>query len=442
VIDGDRVVVRAVEPAGVARALTTLIQVAAMTPPGGAAEVCLPGTRILDSPRYAWRGLSLDLARTFFTVGEIRRVIDLLELYKLNVLHLHLTDDQSWRLPVGRSAHRPEPGAAFYSGEDLGALAAYAADRFVTIVPEVDTPGHASALLQLHPELNTGRNYVELELPPGHKHNTVWLDPELPATFELIEQVLAGVTAIFPGPYVHIGGDEAHGMPHDLYASYVQRLRRLVRSLGRRPLGWQESARAGLGSDDIIQYWFTGIALRPSLPPQFRAQMDADLALSRRDVEAAAAVPVPVIASPLSYCYLDVPYAEPSADPAQTDRSAASVCACMPLRPSPSRLTGNPPTCSGPAGQRRSRESKLPSGPRPSLASRTCLSCCCLAWSALPTRPGAPRSSPAGPATVTASPDTVGCGPKTASRTSAPPPWTGSEPPASAPICGQPNSFV
>jgi hexosaminidase len=315
VIDGDEVVVRAVEPAGAARGLTTLIQLLAAAPPAGAGEISVPGTRVLDAPRYAWRGLSLDLARASFTVAEIRRVIDLLALYKLNVLHLHLTDDQSWRLPVGRPA-----GAAFYGGEDLRALAAYAADRFVTVVPEVDTPGHASALMQLHPELNTGRNEVRFELPPGHERYAVWLDPDLPATFGLIEEVLAGVAAIFPGPYIHIGGDEPRGMPHDLYASYVQQVRRLVRSLGRRPLGWQESARAGLGPDDVIQYWLTDIALPASLPPEVRAQMDADLAMSRRDVESAVAASVPVIASPLSHCYLDVPYAEPSADAAQADR--------------------------------------------------------------------------------------------------------------------------
>jgi hexosaminidase len=323
VIDGDQVVVRAVEPAGVARGLTTLIQLAA---PGGAAgragEIRWPGARILDAPRFAWRGLSLDLARRFFNVGEIRRVIDLLALYKLNVLHLHLTDDQSWPLPVGRPASvvEPEPGTDCYSPDDLRALAAYAADRFVTIVPEVDTPGHASALMRLHPELNTGRNQVEFELPPGHRHQKVWLDPELPATFDLMEQVLAGVTEIFPGRYLHIGGDEPYGMPRDLYASYVERLRHLVRVLGRRPLGWQESARAGLGPDDIIQYWFAGIALAASVPPHVRAQMDADLALSRRDLETAAAASVPVIVSPLSHCYLDVPYADAPADPAQADR--------------------------------------------------------------------------------------------------------------------------
>ena len=104
-IDAGQVVVQAVEPAGVARGLTTLIQLMAITPPASTGEICVPGARILDAPRYAWRGLSLDVARTFFTVGEIRRVIDLLELYKLNVLHLHLTDDQSWRLPMGG---RPE----------------------------------------------------------------------------------------------------------------------------------------------------------------------------------------------------------------------------------------------------------------------------------------------------------------------------------------------
>ena len=115
VIEEGQVVVRAAEPAGVARGLTTLLQLVA----SGTEEFVVPCTRILDAPRYAWRGLSLDVARTFFTVEEIRRVIDLLELYKLNVLHLHLTDDQAWRLPLGRPAASPEPGAAFYRDEDL-----------------------------------------------------------------------------------------------------------------------------------------------------------------------------------------------------------------------------------------------------------------------------------------------------------------------------------
>jgi hexosaminidase len=316
VIEEGQVVVRAAEPAGVARGLTTLLQLVA----SGTEELVVPCTRILDAPRYAWRGLSLDVARTFFTLEEIRRVIDLLELYKLNVLHLHLTDDQAWRLPLGRPAASPEPGAAFYRDEDLRALAGYAADRFVTIVPEIDTPGHTAALLRLRPDLSTGRNEVDYEILPGHKRHAVWLDPELPATFEVMEQVLAGMAAIFPGPYLHIGADEPRGMPDEVYASYVRRLRRLVRILGKRPLGWQESARAGLGPDDVIQLWLTGIDLPVSVPPQVRAQVEAEVALSRRDAETVAAASIPVIVSPLAHCYLDVPYAEPPADATQADR--------------------------------------------------------------------------------------------------------------------------
>ena len=309
-IEDGRVVLRAAEPAGVARGLITLLQLLA----SGTEEFRVPAARITDTPRYAWRGLSLDVARTFFTVGEIRRVIDLLELYKLNVLHLHLTDDQAWPLALGRPASGPEPGAPFYRDEALRDLVGYAADRFVTIVPEVDTPGHASALLGLRPDLKSGRNEVEYEFLPGHRRRAVWLDPELPATFELMEQVLARVAAIFPGPYLHIGADEPRGMPDEDYVSYVRRLRRLVRSLGRQPLGWQESARAGLDPDDVVQYWLTGLDLPASVPPQVRAQVEAEVALSRRDAEAVAAASVPVIASPLGHCYLDVPYADPPAD--------------------------------------------------------------------------------------------------------------------------------
>jgi hexosaminidase len=172
----------------------------------------------------------------------------------------------------------------------------------------------------MRPELRTGRNDVEFEIPPGQKYHTVWLDPELPATFALMEEVLAGVADIFPGPYIHIGGDEPFGMPHDLYTSYVGEVRRLVRSLGRRPVGWQETARAGLGPGDIIQYWVSDIALPPSLPPELHAQLSAQFALSRGDIETASVAQVPVLVSPVSHCYLDVPYAEPPDDPAQVER--------------------------------------------------------------------------------------------------------------------------
>jgi hexosaminidase len=255
-------------------------------------------------------------------VDEVERVIDLLALYKLNVLHLHLTDEQSWRLPMGRPVDSSEFTDSFYSEKDLRRLAAYAEDRFVTVVPEIDTPGHACAFVQMLPQLNSGRNLVAAELNHGHKHHAAWLDPELPATFEVINEVLAGVAEIFRGPYIHIGADEPRAMPHNLYAAYVRRIRGLVRALGKRPLGWQESARAGLGPDDVLQYWFSDFTLAASSSPEVRAQKDADIAMSRRDVAAAIAASVPLIVSPLSHCYFDVPYAEPSADPVQAERQS------------------------------------------------------------------------------------------------------------------------
>jgi len=117
-------------------------------------------------------------------------------------------------------------------------------------------------------------------------------------------------------------------MPDEDYVSYVRRLRRLVRILGKQPLGWQESARAGLGPDDVVQYWLTGVDLPASVPPQVRAQVEAEVALSQRDAEAVAAASVPVIASPLGHCYLDVPYADPPAEAnadADADADAAQA---------------------------------------------------------------------------------------------------------------------
>jgi hexosaminidase len=309
-IAADQVVLRAAEPVGVARGLTTLLQSAAATPAADTSEISLSCGRLLDAPRYAWRGLSLDVARRFFTPHEVRRVIDLLALYKLNVLHLHLTDDQGWRLPLARPAEGGKPDTAFYTADDLRALVVYATDRFVTVVPEVDMPGHMSALMRMHPELNSDRN-----------RHAAWLDPEVPATLALVEDVLSGVAEIFPSTYLHIGGDEPWGMPRRLYESYVRWVRDLVRSLGKRPLAWQESARAGLGPDDAIQYWLSpGTTFAPTLAAEVRAKIDADLALARRDVETAVTASVPIIVSPQSHCYFDVPYAEPSADRAQEER--------------------------------------------------------------------------------------------------------------------------
>jgi hexosaminidase len=322
-IGGDGITLRAAQPAGAARGLATLQQLIA-TEAADAGGVRLPALRILDGPRFAWRGLSLDVVRRFFGPGQIRKVIDLLALYKFSVLHLHLTDDQGWRIEAGRPAGAREPDGTFYTDGELRDLVSYATQRFVTLVPEVDTPGHAAALLRLHPELGSGRNLVSYELAPGQMYRSAWLDPRLPATFGVLGEVFAGLAGLFPGPFVHIGGDEPFGMPNDDYTAYVGRLIAAVRGVGKRTMGWQESIRAGADPGHLIQYWISAASLasggETALPPEAAAAVAANNERSHADIERALASGVPVIASPQSHCYLDVPYAEASADPAQEER--------------------------------------------------------------------------------------------------------------------------
>jgi hexosaminidase len=317
--------VRARGPAGAARALTSLLQLAAATPPEADGLVTLAARHVLDAPRFAWRGLSLDVARRFFPPARIRQVIDLLALYKLNVLHLHLTDDEAWRIEAGRPASAREPDGTFYTGSELRELVGYAAERFVTVVPEVDSPGHAAALTELRPELRSGRNQVSYERAGGAWHRSAWLDPELPGTLDAIGCVFAELAEICPGPFVHVGGDEAWRMPDDAYQEYVRRLLAAVKDLGKRPVGWQELVRAGADTGiEAIQYWmspasfeFLGKAL---LPPETAAMVAATAARTRADIEQALRRQVMVIMSPSAHCYLDVPYAEESADPGQAGR--------------------------------------------------------------------------------------------------------------------------
>jgi hexosaminidase len=287
-VDGEGILIRAVEPAGIERGLTTLLQLLATTPPGESGAVVLQTARIIDAPRFAWRGLTLDVAGRLFTVDELKRVVDLLSLYKFNALHLHLTDDQGWRIEAGRPAHRRLPDGTFYTNAELRELIAYAQERFVTMVPEVDTPGHAAALVALHPELSTSRNV--------DRGDNVWLDPESPATFAVIESALDELTELFDSPFVHIGGEQPLGMPDELYVTYVKHLHEFLRSIGKKTVGSQETVRAITDSDHIIQYWSRG-----------------------EDVREALKKSVPVIVSLVDHAYFDVPYAESSADPAQED---------------------------------------------------------------------------------------------------------------------------
>ncbi|WP_182111245.1 MULTISPECIES: beta-N-acetylhexosaminidase [unclassified Actinotalea] len=324
-VDRTGVEVHAAGPEGAFRALTTLRQLLAAA--GGVDGIARPDVaEIQDGPRYGWRGLSLDVVRTFFTVAEVMAVIDLMTLYKLNVLHLHLTDDQGWRLEVpGRpeltrtsagTAYAGRPGG-FYSTAELREIVRYAADRFVRVVPEVDIPGHSGAVLRAYPHL--GRGHGE----PGGYASHLHLDHRQPETFVFLQQVVDTLVDLTPGPYLHLGGDEAFGMGAEEYATFWSRFTAEVDLRGRRLVGWQELSRGGLGGDPLLQHWrdssrtdAEGTAeMRRALGLPDAAQLALLVAAGRADVDRMRRDGNRVIVSPATVAYLDRPYADVSTDP-------------------------------------------------------------------------------------------------------------------------------
>ena len=335
-VELEVVTVRSATPEGIHRGLTTLRQliVAGLDTDGSSR---LSGTRIVDGPRFGWRGLSLDVARTFHGVASVKRVIDMLSLHKLNVLHLHLTDDQGWRLEIDGWPLLTEIGAAgavaerpggFYTSADVADLVSYAAERFVTIVPEIDMPGHVTSIFRSYPEL-APENPLALAaggipIPIGT------LDPTRDITWRFVNDVFAATARLFAtSAYIHIGGDEAFGMADEAHAAFVKRAATVVRGLDRRVVGWQEIARAELKGDEIVQYWmesaemmamFDGEVPNPVLdmiPAEMLPLFMDTMRKSFGDVPSALAQGNRLLVSPTSKAYLDRPYAEESSDPSQ-----------------------------------------------------------------------------------------------------------------------------
>ena len=252
--DGLRLTARTV--AGLYAATATLRQLLER----GTATV--PAVEVEDAPRYPWRGLSVDVARHFLTPAELRRVVDLAAAYKLNVLHVHLTDDQGWRLALpsrprlvehsSGGAVGGDPGG-WYSVDDWAALVAYATGRGLTVVPEIDVPGHVNAALHALPELT-----VSGAAEPAYTGVEVGfsaLRASVPATVPFLTDVFADVAAMTPGRYVHVGGDEAHQHEASEYVELVGAVVEAVTATGKTVVGWQEIAAAPLPAGTVVQYW-------------------------------------------------------------------------------------------------------------------------------------------------------------------------------------------
>jgi hexosaminidase len=306
VVGVDSVRLTAATPAGLFHAVQTLRQ---LFPAGIEADQFLirpqlpwtvPAGRITDQPRFAHRGAMLDVARHFFTVGEVQQLIDLLALYKLNTLHLHLTDDQGWRIQidswpkltaVGGSTEVAGGPGGFYTKADYAEIVRYAQERFVTVVPEIDMPAHTNAAVVAYPELGCGRDIPDTSLNApapglyaGIRVGFSALCHDKDATYAFIDDVVRELAAMTPGPSLHLGGDEAQTMTGEQYARFVERVQEIVAKYGKQMIGWDEIGHARLRPGTVAQMW----------------RADTTMAAARQGAK--------LIISPATKVYLDMKY--------------------------------------------------------------------------------------------------------------------------------------
>jgi hexosaminidase len=236
--------------------------------------------------------MMLDVARHFQSVDEVERLVDLMALYKLNRLHLHLSDDQGWRISIrswprlttvgGRTAVGGGKGG-YFTQRDYSRIVAYARSRFVDVVPEIDMPGHMNAALSAYAKLNCNGAAPAPRTDMEVGYSSLCIGKELTYTF--VDDVVREIAALTPGPYFHVGGDEAHSTPPGDYLAFMERVETIVRSHGKRMIGWEEVARTKLRRTSVAQHWH-------------------DPALARRAVEQGARV----LMSPAPKVYLDMKY--------------------------------------------------------------------------------------------------------------------------------------
>ena len=280
-----------------------------------AADGSLPCCRIWDKPRFGWRGLMLDVARHFFTKAEIKHFLDVMAVHKLNVFHWHLDDTQAWRIEIKKYPRLTEIGAwrdkiewgldpgssrawnaagqygGFYTQDDVREIVAYAADRHIMVVPEIEMPGHSRGALMAHPEFSCNGTPYAGVFCAGND-----------AAFEFLQNILTEVLALFPSQFIHVGGDEvskdfwkkcprcqtrlrAEGLKDEdeLQSYFIRRIEKFINVNGRRLIGWDEILEGGLAPNATVMSW-RGVA----------------------GGVAAAQAGHDVVMTPASHCYFDL----------------------------------------------------------------------------------------------------------------------------------------
>jgi hexosaminidase len=258
-ITTDGVMLKANRPAGLFYGMHTLQQ---FLPIGSSGTVSLPAVLIRDFPRFEWRGAMLDVARHFFGVEDVKRYIDLISHFKLNRLHLHLSDDQGWRIEIKSWPRLKEIGGStqvgggkggYYTQEQYKEIVEYARSRYVTIVPEIDTPGHTNAALASYAELNSSEEAPELYIDTKVGFSTLWINSEI--TYKFLDDVIRELAALTPAPFIHIGGDEARSTPKEEFKYFIKRMQEIVVSHGKFAIGWNEIGEPELLPGTIVQQW-------------------------------------------------------------------------------------------------------------------------------------------------------------------------------------------
>ncbi|MBT3756222.1 MAG: family 20 glycosylhydrolase [Candidatus Cloacimonetes bacterium] len=290
VVNSNGIIISASKKAGLFYGCITLLQIIS--------ETNLPFCEIEDEPRFEWRGMHLDVSRHFFPIEFIKRYIDLLSLQKLNVFHWHLTDDNGWRIEIKKYPQltevcswrknlehiswnerndSDEDGKGIYSGfytqEEIKDVIKYAAERFITVVPEIEMPGHTSEVFAAFPQLSCREKKLEVA-PGGYWPNLDIFCAGKEETFSFLEDILSEVIQLFPSPYIHIGGDEADKTrwkeclkcqkrivdenlkdENELQSYFIKRITKFLMEKGKIPIGWDEIIEGGLAKDIVVMCW-------------------------------------------------------------------------------------------------------------------------------------------------------------------------------------------
>ena len=279
--------------AGLFYGVQTLRQLLPAGASAGGGETTIPAVTIVDQPRFSYRGMHLDVGRHLFPVAFLKRYIDLMALYKMNTFHWHLTEDQGWRIEIRKYPRLTEVGSCrketileknfdpyvgdgvpycgYYTQEEIREIVAYAAERYVTVMPEIEMPGHSVAALASYPELACTDGPFEVSTRWGVTEDIFCPKEE---TFTFLEDVLTEVMALFPSRYIHVGGDEApktrwtesdvaqavirrEGLAdeNELQSYFIRRIERFLNAHGRRLVGWDEILEGGIAPEATVMSW-------------------------------------------------------------------------------------------------------------------------------------------------------------------------------------------